>query len=150
MTEFPGLDPKRAAAYASCVQPYINLAFHDVGNFDYDSEYANDWINGFLGWVDPASCLETSSDLAKAKARIKRLESALMDALDQNGYGIGYGISPIGKTPTWVDTARAAIDWRGEYLEGPQEMAAATPYRLQEILQIALHSEYMRPCDERP
>lgn len=31
-----------------------------------------------------------------------------------------------------------------------REMATATPARLQSILREALHSEYMRPCDERP
>lgn len=50
------------------------------------------------------------SSLQEAKRRIERLESALMDALDQNGYSLTPACSD---DPQWVDSARAAIDWRG-------------------------------------
>lgn len=52
----------------------------------------------------------TASALQEAKRRIERLESALMDALDQNGYSLTPACSD---DPQWVDSARAAIDWRG-------------------------------------
>ena len=113
------------------------IAVCDVGQPDYHQ-------NGILIAAAP----QTAQELVEAKARIERLENALMDALDQNGYSL---TSDRSGNPQWVDSARAAIDWRGSSdVDMVQEMATATPDRLQEILRESLHSEYMRPCDERP
>jgi hypothetical protein len=99
-----------------------------------------------------ANAPQTARELASAEARIERLENALMDALDQNGYSMSpIDKTPIGRTPQWVDSARVAIDWRGSgALKGLQEMSEATPDGLMAIIGNALHSDYMRPCDERP
>lgn len=116
------------------------IAVCDVGQPDY-------FQNGVL----IASAPQTARELVAAKARIEMLENALMDALDQNGYSLSpIDKTPIGLAPKWVDSARAAINWRGETLEALQEMAEATPDGLMEIIGNALHSEYMRPCDQRP
>lgn len=74
MTQLPGIDPERATAYAACVQPHITLFLDDVEDFDYDSEYAGDWLPGFLRWVDPLAAPETARKLAEAEARIGELE----------------------------------------------------------------------------
>lgn len=81
MTQLPGIDPERAAAYAACVQPHIALFLDDVEDFDYDSEYAGDWLPGFLRWVDPLAAPETAHKLAEAEARITELEKMRQRAI---------------------------------------------------------------------
>lgn len=80
MTQLPGIDPEKAAVYAACVQPHITLFLDDVEDFDYDSEYAGDWLPGFLRWVDPLAAPETARKLAEAGARIEKLKEALESA----------------------------------------------------------------------
>lgn len=61
----------------------------------------------------------TASASQEAKRRIERLENALMEALSQNGYSLTPACSD---DPQWVDSARAAIDWRGSDVDGIQSI----------------------------
>jgi len=109
------------------------IAVCDVDQPDY-------FQNGVLIAAAP----ETARKLEAAKARIERLEKALRFCQSVIKSG---GMYDVAEQMAYKKAEAALSDAPESEL---QEMAAATPDRLQEILQNALHTEYMRPCDERP
>lgn len=94
-----------------------------------------------------AAAPETARRLAEAEAREVVLREAL--SFCQSVIKSG-GMHDLSERMAY-DRAEAALRPGSDLQpDGLQEMAAATPEHLQEILQNALHAEYMRPCDERP
>lgn len=85
--------------------------------------------------------------------RVTTLEQAKANYKDWIKTGLSQGGFDRETVDFWAEVSRQ-VDLIPETNTGKsglvQQMAEATPDRLQSILQGALHSECMRPCDERP
>lgn len=109
------------------------IAVCDVGQPDY-------FQNGVL----IASAPQTARELDSAKARIERLEKALRFCQSVIKSG---GMYDVAEQMAYKKAEAALSNIPESKL---QEMSEATPDSLMSIMGDALHSEYTRPCDERP